>query len=81
MINPLNPRVESAEEVADGSCRAADFIPKERSARPTTAASRRSASTRSPTHGSPDHARDMAFEKITNRVEGTTRAAERLGLS
>ena len=29
VINPLNPRVESAEEVRDALVRAANFIPKE----------------------------------------------------
>ena len=29
-VNPLNPRVESPEEVRDALVRAANFIPKER---------------------------------------------------
>jgi hypothetical protein len=33
-----------------------------------------------PNHGSPDHARDIAFQKIANRVTGTKMAAERLGV-
>ena len=37
------------------------------------------ASTRSRSHGSPDYARDVAFQKIRNRVEGTRMAAEKLG--
>jgi hypothetical protein len=32
-----------------------------------------------PNHGSPEYARDVAFQKIKNRVEGTRVAAERLG--
>ena len=53
VINPLNPRVESPEEVRDALVRAANFIPGSSSARPTTAGSRRSASTRSPATGRP----------------------------
>jgi hypothetical protein len=34
-----------------------------------------------PDHGSPDFARDTAWQKITNRVEGTKLAAEKLGIS
>ena len=34
-----------------------------------------------PNHGSPDYARDVAFQKIKNRVEGTRMAAEKLGVS
>jgi hypothetical protein len=30
--------------------------------------------------GGPDYARDVAFQKIRNRVEGTRAAAEKLGI-
>ncbi|MDD3618229.1 MAG: hypothetical protein PHX57_02400, partial [Desulfobulbaceae bacterium] len=33
-----------------------------------------------PNYGSPDFAREIAFQKISNRVEGTRLAAEKLGL-
>ena len=33
-----------------------------------------------PNHGTPDYARDVAFQKISNRVAGTKMAAERLGV-
>jgi hypothetical protein len=33
-----------------------------------------------PNHGSPDYARDIAFQKIANRVAGTKMAAEKLGV-
>jgi len=33
-----------------------------------------------PKHGSPDIARDIAFQKITARVKGTQMASEQLGL-
>jgi len=33
-----------------------------------------------PKHGSPDAARDIAFEKIAARVKGTQMASEELGL-
>ena len=33
-----------------------------------------------PNHGSPDYARDVAFQKIKNRIEGTRMAAEQLGV-
>ena len=34
-----------------------------------------------PNHGSPDYAREIAFQKIKARVEGTRMAAEKLGVS
>ncbi|MFZ1884841.1 MAG: hypothetical protein WAU53_14890, partial [Rhodoplanes sp.] len=33
-----------------------------------------------PKHGSPDVARDIAFQKIRSRVEGTRMGSERLGI-
>ena len=33
-----------------------------------------------PNHGSPDYARDVAFQKITSRIQGTKMAAELLGI-
>lgn len=33
-----------------------------------------------PKHGSPDAARDIAFEKIANRVKGVKLASEKLGV-
>jgi hypothetical protein len=33
-----------------------------------------------PNHGNRDYARDIAFQKITNRVTGTKMAAEKLGV-
>ena len=33
-----------------------------------------------PNHGSPDYAREVAFQKVKNRVEGTRMAAEKLGV-
>lgn len=33
-----------------------------------------------PSHGSPDFARDIAFQKISSRVKGAKLASERLGV-
>ena len=33
-----------------------------------------------PSYGSPDYAREVAFQKIANRVEGTRMTAEKLGI-
>jgi methionine synthase II (cobalamin-independent) len=80
VINPLNPRVESAEEVRDALVRASNFIPKERLGSTDDCGFSPFSIDEKPNHGSPDYARDVAFEKITNRVRGTTLAAEKLGL-
>src|ERR1700749_25073 len=80
VINPLNPRVESAEEVRDALVRAASFIPKEQLGATDDCGFSPFSIDEKPNHGSPDFARETAWQKITNRVEGTKLAAEKLGL-
>ena len=80
VINPQNPRVESPEEVCDALVRAADFIPKERLGATDDCGFSPFSIDEKPNHGSPDFAREVAFQKMTNRVEGTRMAAERLGV-
>jgi methionine synthase II (cobalamin-independent) len=81
VINPLNPRVETAEEVRDALIRAANFIPKEQLGATDDCGFSPFSIDEKPNHGSPDYARDVAFQKITNRVAGTRMAAEKLGVS
>jgi methionine synthase II (cobalamin-independent) len=81
VINPGNPRVESAEEVRDALVRASNFIPKERIGATDDCGFSPFSIDEKPNHGSPDYARDVAFQKITNRVEGAKMAAEKLGVS
>ena len=80
VINPQNPRVESAQEVAEALLRAANFIPKERLGSTDDCGFSPFSIDEKPLHGSPDYARDVAFQKIKNRVEGTRMAAEKLGI-
>ncbi len=75
-----SPRPESAQEICDQLVRAADFIPKERLGSTDDCGFSPFSIDEKPNHGSPDFARDVAFEKIANRVEGTRMAAERLGV-
>ncbi len=81
VINPGNPRVESAEEVCNALVRAADFIPKERLGATDDCGFSPFSIDEKPNHGSPDYAREVAWQKITNRVQGTKMAAEQLGIS
>ena len=81
VINPLNPRVESPEEVRDSLIRAANFIDKEQLGATDDCGFSPFSIDEKPNHGSPDYARDVAFQKITNRVAGTRMAAEKLGVS
>jgi methionine synthase II (cobalamin-independent) len=80
VINPQNPRVESPQEVCDQLVRAADFIPKERLASTDDCGFSPFSIDEKPNHGSPDYAREVAFQKVKARVEGTRMAAEKLGV-
>jgi methionine synthase II (cobalamin-independent) len=80
VINPQNPRVESPQEVAEQLIRAANHIPKEQLGSTDDCGFSPFSIDEKPNHGSPDYAREVAFQKIRNRVEGTRLAAEKLGL-
>ncbi len=77
---PLNPTVESTEGVAGDLVTAAKHIPKERLGATDDCGFSPFSIDQKPKHGSPDFARDVAFEKTTARVQGVQRASERLGL-
>ncbi|MGH4014190.1 MAG: 5-methyltetrahydropteroyltriglutamate--homocysteine methyltransferase [Pseudonocardiaceae bacterium] len=81
VINPGNPRVEGSQEVSDALVRASNFIPKERLGATDDCGFSPFSIDEKPNHGSPDYARDIAFQKIQNRVEGTRMAAEKLDVS
>lgn len=80
VVSPLNPRVESPEEIRDDLVRAANVIPKEQLGSTDDCGFSPFSIDEKPSHGSPDYARDVAFQKIHNRIEGTRMAAEKLGL-
>ena len=80
VINPLNPRIESPQEVRDALVRAANFIPREQLGATDDCGFSPFSIDEKPSHGSPDFARDVAFQKIHNRIEGVRAAAEELGV-
>jgi methionine synthase II (cobalamin-independent) len=80
VINPQNPRVESAQEVCDELVAAAKHIPKERLGATDDCGFSPFSIDEKPLHGSADYARDIAFQKIESRVQGTKMAAEKLGM-
>jgi methionine synthase II (cobalamin-independent) len=81
VVNPLNPRVESPEEVRDALVRAANFIPKEQLGATDDCGFSPFSIDEKPSHGSPEFARETAWQKIGNRVAGTRLAAEKLGVN
>ena len=73
VIDPIDPRVESAEEVRDRVLEAAEHLPTGQLGTTDDCGF-------SPFADDTSTSRDVAFEKIRARVEGTRLAAERLGL-
>jgi methionine synthase II (cobalamin-independent) len=80
VINPQNPRVESPQEVCDELVAAAKYVPTERLGATDDCGFSPFSIDEKPLHGSADFARDIAFQKIASRVQGTKMAAEKLGI-
>ena len=81
VINPLNPTVETPEQVRDDLLLASKYIPVERLGSTDDCGFSPFSIDVKPKHGSPDFARDVAFQKIESRVKGTQMASEELGLN
>ncbi|KIJ36780.1 hypothetical protein M422DRAFT_232367 [Sphaerobolus stellatus SS14] len=81
VVNPLNPRVETPEEICDALLLASKYIPKERLGATDDCGFSPFSTDKKPTHkdGDPDFARDIAFQKIKARVEGAQLASQKLG--
>lgn len=73
VIDPINPRVETAEEVRDRILEAAEFIPLDRLGTTDDCGF-------SPFGDDTSTARETAFAKISARIVGTKLAAQKLGL-
>jgi len=80
VVNPLDPTVETADQVAEDLVTAANYIPRERLGATDDCGFSPFSIDDKPRHGSPDFARDVAFQKITARVAGARLASERLHL-
>jgi methionine synthase II (cobalamin-independent) len=81
VINPLDPRVETPEEVRDQLLTAAKHIPVERLGATDDCGFSPFSRDEKPRHGSPDFARDVAMQKISARLKGAELAREALGVS
>ncbi len=81
VLNVASPRVESAQEVCDQLVQASNFIDRNRIGSTDDCGFSPFSIDEKPNYGSPDYARDIAFQKITNRVLGTRMAAEKLNVS
>ncbi len=73
VIDPIDPRIETPEEVRDRVLEAAEFLSPEQLGTGDDCGF-------SPFGDDTSTSRDTAFEKIRSRVEGTQMAAEKLGI-
>jgi methionine synthase II (cobalamin-independent) len=80
VINPQDPRVETPQEVCADLMLASKYIPKERLGATDDCGFSPFSIDVKPKHGSPDVARDIAFQKIKSRIEGARMASEKLSL-
>ena len=80
VIDPLNPQVETPEEVADALVTAARYIPTDQLGATDDCGFSPFSIDVKPKHGSPDFARDIAFRKISSRERGARLASEQLGI-
>src|SRR4051812_31046251 len=79
-FNPLDPRVETAQEVCEQLVLASKYIPVERLGATDDCGFSPFSRDEKPKHRSPDFARDIAMQKIANRVKGAAMASEQLGI-
>jgi len=81
VIDPLNPKIETPEQVCEDLLIASKFIPIERLGSTDDCGFSPFSIDPKPKHGSPDVARDIAFQKIAARVKGTRLVSEKLGIA
>ncbi|KAM5533612.1 hypothetical protein V8D89_012725 [Ganoderma adspersum] len=80
VVNPLDPKVETPEEICEQLIHASKFIPVDQLGATDDCGFSPFSVDLKPKHGSPDFARDIAFQIIANRVKGVQFASEKLGV-
>ena len=81
VVNPLDPRIESPEEIADALEEASKYIAKDQLGATDDCGFSPFSIDVKPKHGKgPDFARDVAFQKIANRIKGAKMASQKLGI-
>ena len=78
VTNPLDPKVETPEQVAQDLVEASKYIEKDQLGATDDCGFSPFSIDVKPKHGSPDFARDVAMKKIKARVEGARMASEKL---
>jgi methionine synthase II (cobalamin-independent) len=80
VVNLLDPTIETPEQVYESLVEASKYIsPDQIGATDDCGFSPFSIGVK-PKHGSPDFTREVAFQKITNRIKGANMASENIGV-
>ncbi|KAL8883369.1 MAG: hypothetical protein Q9192_007212 [Flavoplaca navasiana] len=80
VTNPLNPKIETADEVVADILEASKYVAKEQLGTTDDCGFSLFSIDVKPKHGSPDFERDIAMQEIKARVEGPRMASEKLGV-
>ena len=80
VVNPLNPTVETPEQVCESLVEASKYISADQLGATDDCGFSPFSIDVKPKHGSPDFAREIAFQKITNRIKGAKMASEKIGV-
>lgn len=80
VINGLSPDIETPEQVRDDLVEAAKHIPVDQLGATDDCGFSPFSIDVKPKHKSPDFAREVAFQKIKNRIQGAKMAGEELGV-
>ena len=75
VVNPTNPKVETPDDICNALVTAAKYIPKSRLGSTDDCGFSPFSIDGKPNYGSPDVAREVAFQKIKARVQGTALAS------
>jgi len=80
VTNPLDPKVETPEQIAEDLMEASRYIAKDQLGATDDCGFSPFSIDQKPKHGSPDFAREVAMKKIKARVEGAKMASEKLAV-
>lgn len=81
VTNPVNPAVETPEEICEALMEASKYIPVDQLGTTDDCGFSPFSIDTKPKHGGDsDFARDIAFQKIAARVKGAKMASEKLGV-
>ncbi|KAJ5605488.1 hypothetical protein N7510_008269 [Penicillium lagena] len=80
VVNPLDPKIETPEQIRDDLVTASKYIAIDQLGATDDCGFSPFSIDIKPKHGSPDFAREIAFQKIANRIKGVELASETLGI-